>query len=125
MSLHVPENRWIMIEVNRIYNLRGDEASCKILVDGLWPRGIKKEDPRIDEWIREIAPDKDLRKWFSHDPDKWQKFKSAYKKELEDKRELLDKIREKAKQQDITLVYSAKETQYNHAVVLKEILETN
>jgi|GEM_PF-3634486 len=82
-----------MIKAERIYHLSGGEPQYKILVDGIWPRGIKKEDPRIDEWLKDIAPDKALRRWFFHDPDRWEEFREAYRKQLQSKRELLERIK--------------------------------
>jgi uncharacterized protein YeaO (DUF488 family) len=112
-----------MIGINRIYNLTGKEQAYHILVDGIWPRGIRKEDPRIDEWIKEIAPTSELRKWFSHDPDKWEAFREAYLRELQEKKQILERIKKNAEDQPVVLIYSAKDEKHNHAVVLKEAIE--
>jgi uncharacterized protein YeaO (DUF488 family) len=95
----------------------------RILVDRLWPRGIKKEDAKIDEWLKEIAPSDELRKWFSHDPEKWQEFRRRYKKELKGQSELLKRLKVKAKKENITLLFSARDVKYNNAIVLKEVIE--
>jgi uncharacterized protein YeaO (DUF488 family) len=71
-----------MIKIKRTYDLPSSDDGKRILVDRLWPRGLKKDEARIDEWLKEIAPSDELRKWFSHDPSKWQEFKNRYKKDL-------------------------------------------
>lgn len=112
-----------MIDIDRIYNRTGEEKAHHILVDGMWPRGIRKKDPRIDEWIKEIAPSSKLRKWFSHAPDKWEGFRKAYLGELQEKRQPLERIKEKAEDKHVVLIYSAKDEKHNHALVLKEAIE--
>jgi uncharacterized protein YeaO (DUF488 family) len=81
-----------MIRIKRIYNEAAEEDGFRILVDRLWPRGIKKEKARIDLWLKEVAPSSELRKWFSHDPAKWEEFKKKYEKELATKQQLLKQI---------------------------------
>lgn len=112
-----------MIKVKRIYDPPSTEDGKRILVDRLWPRGIKKEGAGIDEWLKEIAPSNELRKWFSHDPAKWEEFRKRYRKELKDKTDLVGKIRGESKKGRITLLFSAKDEGHNNAVVLKEVLE--
>jgi uncharacterized protein YeaO (DUF488 family) len=112
-----------MIKVKRVYNSPAKEDGIRILVDRLWPRGISKEKAKADLWLKEIAPSNDLRKWFSHDPKKWEKFKEKYEKELKDKEELLRKIKQMEREKGIvTLLYSAKDEEYNNAVALSAIL---
>ncbi len=113
-----------MIKIKRIYDPASPKDGKRILVDRLWPRGIKKDEANINEWLKDIAPSNELRQWFSHDPSKWEEFKKRYKKELENKSEMLEMIRERAKISTITLLFTAKDMGYNNAVVLKEILET-
>jgi len=113
-----------MIKIKRIYDPASPNDGKRILVDRLWPRGIRKDEARIDEWLKDIAPSNDLRKWFSHDPSKWQKFKKRYEKELKNKSVILETIREEAKTNMVTLLYAAKDVRHNNAVVLKEIFET-
>lgn len=113
-----------MIKIKRIYDLSSQKDGKRILVDRLWPRGIKKDEAKIDEWLKDIAPSNELRQWFSHDPSKWEEFKKRYKKELKNKSEMLEMIREKAIKRTITLLFAAKDMEHNNAVVLKEILET-
>jgi len=94
-----------------------------VLVDRLWPRGLKKSEARIDEWLREIAPSTALRKWFKHDPDKWKEFKKKYSAELDDHREQVEKLAREARKRTITLLFSARDTEHNNAVALKEYIE--
>jgi len=112
-----------MVKMKRIYESASPKDGKRILVDRLWPRGIKKEEAKIDEWLKDIAPSDELRKWYSHDPSKWQEFKKRYEKELKDKSLMLNRIRNEAKTGTITLLYAAKDEEHNNAVVLKEILE--
>ena len=117
--------------MNKIYIKRAyDEADKKdgyrILVDRLWPRGIKKEDLKYEEWIKDIAPSTDLRKSFNHEEDRFSDFKKEYVKELNNndiKEEWLEKIKDKLKEDAVTFIYSAKDTEDNNAVVLKEWTE--
>ena len=112
-----------MIKLKRVYDPYADSDGKRILVDRLWPRGIKKEDARIDLWLKDIAPSDELRKWFSHDPSKWQEFKKRYRKELEDRQETIRDLRTEARRKTVTLLFAAKDTERNNAVALKEIIE--
>lgn len=94
-----------------------------MLIDRLWPRGIKKENASIDLWLKEIGPSNELRKWFSHDPKKWKGFKAKYFKELDSKPELKNSLLKNIKGKKLTLLYSSKEEQLNNAAALKEYLE--
>ena len=95
----------------------------RILIDRLWPRGIKKEDAKIDLWLKDIAPSSDLRKWFNHRPEKWEEFCERYHKELSLKQELIQTLLEGIKRHDVTLLYGAKDEKFNNAVALKGYLE--
>ena len=95
----------------------------RILVDRLWPRGISKEKAAIDKWMKEVAPSDKLRKWFGHDPKKWQQFKERYLNELESKTDLTEELRNLSKEGTLTLLYSARDELHNQALVLKEFLE--
>jgi uncharacterized protein YeaO (DUF488 family) len=113
-----------MIRIKRIYEQAAEEDGFRILVDRLWPRGISKEKAKIDLWLKEVAPSNELRKWFSHDPAKWAEFKKRYAKELAAKQELLKEIRRIEKEKGtVTLLYSARDMEFNNAVALKAILE--
>jgi uncharacterized protein YeaO (DUF488 family) len=111
-----------MLKIKRVYDPVSPDDGKRVLVDRLWPRGIKKEKAQIDEWLKEISPSNELRKWYSHDPSKWTEFKERYQKELAEKSELLKKIKAEAKKQTVTLLFSTKELELNNAVALKEIL---
>lgn len=113
-----------MIRVKRVYEPPSDQDGFRVLVDKLWPRGLRKSEARLDLWIKEIAPEDKLRKWFSHDPEKWEEFRECYLKELEQKEEYVRKLLEKAKENDLTLLYAAKSETFNNAIVLKEYLES-
>lgn len=108
----------------RIYDEPADDDGYRVLVDRLWPRGVSKEDAQLDEWLKEIAPSTELRKWFDHDPDKFDEFKKRYEAELAEKEEVLYLV-EKASQQPVILLYAAKDETHNHAVVLKKILKNH
>ena len=110
------------IKIKRVYDEYDKSDGMRILVDRLWPRGIKKENAHIDEWIKDIAPSDSLRKWFNHDPEKWENFKEKYYNELNDKKNLLKDLTNKVKGK-ITLVYSAKDEKHNNAAALKEYLQ--
>lgn len=99
---------------------RGDGA--RVLVDRIWPRGISKEEAKIDHWCKEIAPSTALRKWFGHDPARWVQFKRRYYTELDEKREAIDDLRKLARGKTVTLVFGAKDEEHNQAVALKEYL---
>lgn len=111
-----------MIQLKRIYEKSSDQDGLRVLVDKLWPRGLRKN--AADIWLKEIAPDDELRKWFSHDPDKWEEFRKRYLKELEQNEEYIQKLIKKAKETDLTLLYAAKNERFNNAIVLKEYLES-
>lgn len=113
-----------MIRVKRVYEQPSDQDELRVLVDRLWPRGLRKSEAKFDLWIKEIAPEDRLRKWFSHDPEKWEEFRKCYLKELDQKEEYVQELLEKARETDLTLLYSAKDETFNNAVVLKEYLES-
>jgi len=112
-----------MIKIKRIYDAPSDDDGSRILVDRLWPRGLRKEKAKVDLWLKEIAPSNELRKWYSHDPKKWTEFRKKYFKDLDTKRELVNQIVQKTREGDITLLYSSKEEKLNNAVALKEYIE--
>lgn len=111
-----------MIKIKRVYEPVSPDDGKRILVDRLWPRGIKREEAKIDEWLKDVAPSDNLRKWFGHDPSKWIEFKNRYKKELKVKEEILERLREEAKKGNVTLLFSTKDTEHNNALALKEII---
>ena len=111
-----------MIKIKRIYDPISPDDGRRILVDRLWPRGIKKDQAKINDWLKDIAPSNELRKWFSHDLSKWPEFKRRYIKELKDKSNLIENLRAEAKKGNITLLFSAKDIEHNNAVVLMEVV---
>lgn len=111
------------IKIKRAYEDVSKQDGYRILVDRLWPRGVTKERAQIDEWVKEVAPSTELRKWFHHDPTQWEEFEKRYRKELADKREALHKIAKRAKEGTVTLIYSAKDEEHNQAIVLKSLIE--
>jgi uncharacterized protein YeaO (DUF488 family) len=111
-----------MIKTERVYGT-SKGTGFRILVDRLWPRGLGKDRAKIDLWQKEIAPSNELRKWFGHDPKKWNGFRDRYFKELDGKRELVQNIIDRAKEGDVILLYGAKDENYNNAVALKEYIE--
>jgi uncharacterized protein YeaO (DUF488 family) len=113
-----------VIRVKRIYEEPSDQDGFRILVDRLWPRGLRKSEARLDLWIKEIAPENRLRRWFSHDPEKWEEFRKCYLKELEQKEEYVQELLDKARDTDLTLLYAAKDEIFNNATVLKEYIES-
>ena len=112
-----------MIKIKRVYDPVSPGDGRRILVDRLWPRGIKKENAAIDEWLKDIAPSTELRKWYSHDPAKWGEFRKRYKGELKDKTGIIERLRQESKKQTITLLFSSREMELNNAVALKELIE--
>jgi len=115
-----------MIRIRRIYETPDGSDGVRILVDRLWPRGVSKAAARVDEWRKDLAPSNVLRKWFGHDPSKWEEFQARYRKELESagKEEELRIIGEKARKGTITLVYAARDEARNNAVVIRKLIET-
>ncbi len=111
-----------MFEVKRIYEKPSEDDGIRVLIDHLWPRGLKKEDVKIDHWMKEIAPSNDLRKWFGHKEERWEEFKNRYREELKDKKDLLKQLQDLGKKKKVTLLYSAKNTEINNAQVLLELL---
>jgi len=113
-----------LIKIKRVYEPPAAEDGFRILVDRLWPRGMSKEKAKLDLWLKEIAPAEELRQWFSHNPDNWEEFQNKYRLELMEKKDLIGHIRQLEKKYgSITLIYSARDTQRNNAVVLLDVLE--
>ena len=112
-----------MLKTKRVYDPAEASDGTRFLVDRLWPRGIKKEKLEINAWLKDVAPSPALRKWFGHDPAKWQEFQQRYQTELEANPEAWQPILQAAKRKDVTLLYSARDTEHNSAVLLKAFLE--
>lgn len=111
------------IKIKRVYEPAAKSDGFRILVDRLWPRGIKKEEANVDEWLKEIAPSTELRKWFHHEPEKWTAFSKKYKKELDSSPTLQELLALIKKHKTITLVYSAKDEEHNQALVLQQYIQ--
>jgi uncharacterized protein YeaO (DUF488 family) len=110
------------VKLKRAYERPSPTDGRRILIDRLWPRGVKKADAAIDEWAKELAPSTALRQWFGHDPARWEEFRERYAAELREHSAKLSALRDLARETHITLVFSARDKQHNDAVVLKEIL---
>ncbi len=112
-----------MIKIKRVYEEYDVADGTRVLVDRLWPRGVRRASPKVDIWMRDVAPSSELRKWFSHDPGKWQEFKKRYLKELSEN-DALGKLIELVRTNSVlTLIYAARDEQHNDAMVLKSLLE--
>ncbi|MFD1705271.1 DUF488 domain-containing protein [Siminovitchia sediminis] len=114
-----------IVKIKRVYDEPAPDDGWRILVDRLWPRGISKEKLQMDQWMKELAPTHDLRKWFQHDPQKFPVFKERYRLYLKENQESLEKLKELKgllKNNNVTLLYSAKEERHNQAAVLQEML---
>ena len=112
------------IGLKRAYESPGREDGLRILVDRLWPRGLGKDQAGIDLWLKEIAPSNELRKWYGHEPEKWEEFCRRYYVELDARPELVDQLRERIADHPCTLVFAARDARRNNAVALKEYLQT-
>ena len=110
------------MKIKRVYEKPGNEDGMRILVDRLWPRGLTKEMAAVDLWMKNIAPSTGLRKWFDHDPNKWNEFMRRYCKELKGNNEQILFLKEQSKRGTITLLYGAKDEEHNEAIVLKNYL---
>ena|SRR6266550_1845437 len=110
------------IQLKRAYDSPSNSDGCRILVDRIWPRGVRKEDAQIDLWLKNAAPSTVLRKWFAHDPGKWQEFKKRYFAELDNQASAVAVVLKEAGQGVVTFVYGAKDPKHNNAVALKEYL---
>ncbi len=111
------------IRLKRAYDEPATRDGFRILVERLWPRGIRKDAAAIDLWAKEVAPSATLRKWFDHEPDRWNEFKRRYYAELDRNRDAVDAIAKLARDGPVTFVFGSKETRFNNAVALKEYVE--
>jgi len=115
-----------MVKLKRAYESPNGDDGSRYLVDRLWPRGIAKQEAQLTDWLKDVAPSEDLRKWFGHDPERWGEFKRRYKLELQSgaKEKILMDLARRAKAGTVTLVFAAKDTEHNNAVVIKEVIES-
>jgi uncharacterized protein YeaO (DUF488 family) len=112
-----------MVKIKRVYDPRERGDGERILVDRLWPRGLSKRAAAVDEWMKDLGPSHELRKWFGHDPDRWSEFRRRYRSELRLHRDALASIGRKASRGAVTLVFGAHDPEHNQAVVLKGVIE--
>ncbi len=112
------------IFLKRAYEEPAKSDGKRILVERLWPRGIQKEKAKVDEWLKDVAPSTELRKWYSHDKEKWPEFRKRYWSELDSKKELILRLAEESKKEKITFLFGSKEMKLNSAAALKEYIET-
>ena len=113
----------MLIKLKRAYEKTDPEDGTRILIDRLWPRGLRKENAKLDSWLKDIAPSNELRKWYSHDPAKWTQFKERYWKELYVKQDIVSALAQQSERNTITLVFSSKEEKLNNAAALKQYIE--
>jgi uncharacterized protein YeaO (DUF488 family) len=113
-----------VLRLKRVYEPAARSDGRRILVDRLWPRGLSKERAALDEWMKEIAPSAELRRWFAHDPDKWPEFQKRYRQELRARADLVREIATRASRGRVTLVYGARDEAHNEAVVLAEVVRS-
>lgn len=119
MSTKIPASH---IRIKRAYEPPAHDDGARILIDRLWPRGVKKEALALDRWARELAPSTELRQWFGHDPARWQEFRQRYAAELQSHADLLESLRTLARKGPITLVYGAHDEAHNNAVAMRGFL---
>lgn len=109
------------IAIRRVYDAEPTEGAV-FLVDGMWPRGVRKEDLKLDGWVRDVAPSPDLRRWFGHRPERFEEFRLRYRQELDRAPDALRPLLEAARRGPVTLLYAAKDTEHNNAVALRDYL---
>jgi uncharacterized protein YeaO (DUF488 family) len=112
-----------MIHLKRVYEEPSKKDGMRVLVERLWPRGLTKERAAVDLWLKDVAPSPELRKWFGHDPARWEQFQERYQKELREKRDAVQLLKQKGKEGTVTLVYAARDEEHNGALVLKRLLQ--
>jgi uncharacterized protein YeaO (DUF488 family) len=112
-----------MIQLKRVYEEKSAADGARYLVERLWPRGVKKASLQLDGWLKDVAPSAELRKWFSHDPKKWDEFRRKYFAELDRVPDALEPILQATRQGAVTLLYSSRDAEHNNAVALKEYIE--
>src|SRR5689334_8860325 len=110
------------LRIKRAYLPPSPEDGVRVLVDRLWPRGLRKSEAAIDHWLKDLAPSTELRRWFGHDPRRWEEFRCRYAAELASRADLLDELREMAREKPVTLVFAAHDELQNQAVVLRDLL---
>lgn len=115
--------RSIRLKLKRVYEPAARSDGCRVLVDRIWPRGLSREAASLDAWIKDVAPSAGLRKWFGHEPSKWEAFKRKYFAELDRQADVLEQLLEPCSGRTVTLLFAAKDATHNNAVALKEYLD--
>ena len=110
------------VRIKRAYEPPADSDGYRVLVDRLWPRGVSRDEARLDEWARELAPSAELRRWFGHDPARFAEFRRRYTDELASQPQKLRELRKRAREGTLTLVYSARDAEHNDALVLADVV---
>ena len=110
------------LRIKRIYEPAEDGDGKRILVDRLWPRGVSKHDAHIDAWLTDIAPSAGLRRWFDHDPKKWTEFRRRYEDELKKNSKAVEELKKQIDQSTATLLYGARDSEHNNAIVLMDFI---
>ena len=110
------------VRLKRAYDEPSDDDGTRVLVERLWPRGVSKEDARLDAWMKELSPSPELRKWYDHDRSKWSGFVERYRAELEEQDEALDELREMAGDGRLTLVLASRDVDHSSAAILRDVL---
>ena len=117
----IPGSRFVL-KTKRVYEKPAASDGSRLLIDRVWPRGLKKNNLAIDGWLKEVAPSDHLRKWFGHDPQKWREFRRRYFAELRTKPETWAPIMERARESNVALLYGARDAEHNNATALKDFL---
>ncbi|MGE4370043.1 MAG: DUF488 domain-containing protein [Burkholderiaceae bacterium] len=119
----IPPARAMSLQLKRVYDPAEPGDGYRILVDRLWPRGMSKDQAHIDLWLKDVAPTPALRRWFGHDPSKWQAFRRRYFQELAQNTQTVRLITDRSGRETVTLLYAAKDTQHNHALALQQFIQ--
>ncbi len=112
-----------MIHLKRVYEEPSQKDGMRVLVERLWPRGLTKERAAVDLWLKDVAPSPELRKWFGHDPARWEQFQDRYRQELRQQKDAVQLLKQKGKEGTVTLVYAARDEEHNGALALKRFLQ--
>ena len=110
------------VKSKRVYDAAEAGDGYRVLIDRMWPRGVSRQRAQLDEWARELAPSSELRKWFNHEPERFDEFRSRYREELRERRPQVEELRGRARDGPVTLLYAARDREHNDAVVLEELL---
>jgi uncharacterized protein YeaO (DUF488 family) len=110
------------VNIKRVYDPPEPDDGYRVLIDHIWPRGVSHERAHLDGWARELAPSDDLRRWFDHVPERFDEFRVRYRDELSGQADRLEGLRERAREEPLTIVYAARDREHNNAIVVREVL---